>query len=291
MNIENFLNTDHVQRNRWWHWLLGTFVIITASTVVGVTFIISASVLGDHIASDISHRISLYLFPLSLFLCLWLVVRFWYKEPFLKLFTSAKQFRWKYFRRAAIIVLLSTVIYAALYSFYDPSILHRMQDNFTQPLYWSLLIAVLILVPFQATSEELFFRGYLNRAVNRYIKSPWIIFIITSGTFAALHLGNLNIGNQTFPYLTQMFAFGFFMCVLLFFEGGLESAISYHILNNIMTVFIIGHPSPEQLQNGLIIDHSPFAIWLLTISKIITMGLTCAVIIWANRKWGSIVHG
>ncbi len=217
---------------------------------------------------------------------LWLMTKFWHKESFLNIFTASHKFRWGYLWRAALIVTLTSLIFIGLNYLFVPSDFDGFQLNNDLSLYWKLLIITLIFVPFQAGSEELLLRGYLNRAIARYVKNPWIVFFITSAGFAALHAANPEAAGQLWPYLTLIFTFGFFMCVLLYFEGGLESAISFHVINNIFAFSLTGYRDPDLPESALFTADIPDIAWSQTLWTIATMSITCGLIIWANRKWG-----
>jgi len=288
MNVQNFLSTDNLQRNRWWHWVLGVVFIIASWILLsiciylfGISPLISS---GDY--SKIAEHTALLISFLPLILGLWLTVRFWHKDAFIKIFTAASHFRWGYFWRAALIVGLASAILTGLNYLIAPDDFKDYKINSDLSLYWKLLIVTLIFVPFQAASEELFLRGYLNRALSGYIKNPWIIFLITSASFAALHAWNPEAAGQLWPYLTLIFMFGFFMCVILYFEGGLESAISYHIMNNLIVFGLLGYSDPDLPDSALYVSDIPDVIWTDAFWAGLSMSITCATIIWANRKWG-----
>jgi len=88
------------------------------------------------------------------------------------------------------------------------------------------------------------------------------------------------------PYLASIFLFGMAMCVLLYFEGGIESAIGAHIANNIFVFALLGYEDPILPNTAFftlgepVIACSDFAVELGMMIVLI------AVIIWANRKWG-----
>lgn len=152
--------------------------------------------------------------------------------------------------------------------------------------YLKLLLITLILVPIQATSEELLCRGYLNQALIKYLRAPWLVFIITSAGFAILHAANPEASGQMGPYLASIFLFGLAMCALLYFEGGIESAIGAHIANNIFVFGLLGYKDSELPNTALFTLGEPVIRWSdFGIECVITL-ILITLIIWANRKWG-----
>ncbi|HKS90095.1 MAG TPA: type II CAAX endopeptidase family protein [Stellaceae bacterium] len=63
---------------------------------------------------------------------------------------------------------------------------------------WVLAI-VAVLIPFQAASEEMLFRGYLTQALGRLVRSRIVIAVIVGLAWGALHLN--AYGPLTIPYL------------------------------------------------------------------------------------------
>jgi uncharacterized protein len=74
------------------------------------------------------------------------------------------------------------------------------QPRFAAPgmSFWALA-AILVLVPFQAASEEMLFRGYLTQALGRIARSRVLIAMIVGVVFGAMHFG--AYGPLTLPYL------------------------------------------------------------------------------------------
>lgn len=100
---------------------------------------------------------------------------------------------------------------------------------------WSLALTTLalafLLVPFQAAAEELMFRGAMMQVLGAWIKNPIIPILLPSLLFALAHVydvwGMLSVGllGVTCAWLTWR-------------TGGLEAAISLHVVNN-LGVFVI----------------------------------------------------
>lgn len=223
---------------------------------------------------------------LPIFFSILFIYKAWHKRPLSALMTAAAHFRWGYLGRTVFIIF---AFYGALslieYQFF-PDEYEGLTLQTDMSVYLKFLLITLILVPFQATAEELLFRGYLNQALIKYLKSPWIVFIITSLGFAFIHGWNPEAEGQMGPYMASIFLFGFAMCVLLYFEGGIESAIGAHIANNIFVFAILGYEDPSLPNTALLTLGEPVIQWH---DFAIELGITIVLmtlIIWANRKWG-----
>jgi len=98
------------------------------------------------------------------------------------------------------------------------------EDN---PAFLASLLVILLIVPFQAAAEEYVFRGYLGQMVGRWLRHPaWAILLpVPLFTFGHLYdaIGLISV---------SVFAVG--AGWVTWRTGGLEAAISLHIVNNLV---------------------------------------------------------
>jgi len=224
----------HQGESRWWSWLVGmafigsftTGCILLARNIYSLFPVTLGNLITKSFSSETFTYILLLINFLPIFVAIIIAQKIWHLRPIKKLLTSASRFRWNYLFRTMFIIF----VFYGLLSFGEflifPNEYEALQFQTNFSVYFKLLIITLIFVPFQAASEELLCRGYLNQALVKYIGSPWVVFIITSAGFAALHAGNPEASGQLGPYLSSIFLFGMAMCVLLYFEGGIESVLS-----------------------------------------------------------------
>ena len=89
------------------------------------------------------------------------------------------------------------------------------------------MVIVLLMVPFQATAEEVVFRGLFLQVLGSWMKSPWLAIGLSSLAFAVMHIydiwGLLAVGLM-----------GLVAAWLTWKTGGLEAAIAIHIMNNLI---------------------------------------------------------
>ena len=89
------------------------------------------------------------------------------------------------------------------------------------------LVAVLLVVPFQAAAEEYLFRGYLMQLVGSWSRFAIVPVVVTTPLFVAGHgyglWGLLDVG-----------LFGLTAAILTIRTGGLEAAIATHAANNVV---------------------------------------------------------
>lgn len=88
-------------------------------------------------------------------------------------------------------------------------------------------LLILILVPFQATAEEVVFRGLFMQVLGSWLKNPWFAILIPSVGFALAHIydiwGLMAVGLM-----------GVVAAWLTWRTGGLEAAIAIHVINNLV---------------------------------------------------------
>lgn len=283
----------HQGESRWWSWLVGmafigsftTGCILLARNIYSLFPVTLGNLITKSFSSETFTYILLLINFLPIFVAIIIAQKIWHLRPIKKLLTSASRFRWNYLFRTMFIIF----VFYGLLSFGEflifPNEYEALQFQTNFSVYFKLLIITLIFVPFQAASEELLCRGYLNQALVKYIGSPWVVFIITSAGFAALHAGNPEASGQLGPYLSSIFLFGMAMCVLLYFEGGIESAIGAHIANNVFVFALLGYEDPYLPNTSLFTLGEPVIGWKDFGIEVVMTIILIALIIWANRKW------
>ncbi|MET7328760.1 CPBP family intramembrane glutamic endopeptidase [Nonomuraea sp. NPDC005650] len=142
---------------------------------------------------------------------------------------------------------------------------------------WSVflppLIVIVLLVPFQAAAEEYMFRGWFVQAVGAHVRNPVWSIVIGSAVFMSLH-------GYSWAGLVDVFGFGVVMGFLAVRTGGLEAAISLHVLNNLLAfgqAAAAGHledalnqgkvPVPWQALSGTLVQLGVYAFGVLYLAK------------------------
>lgn len=269
------------------------FVFIVLIYVIGATLIaipyveILVSTNADLGKPGLLDYLFLCLTFLPLFFGVWLVQKFWHKRSLTRLLTYTAQFRWRNFWNAILVFLIVMAVYMAMSALLWPEHWDEYQLNtdWNLVLYGGLI--TLIFIPFQAASEEFLMRGYLNQALIKLFKNPWLVFFVTSAGFAALHIGNSEAQGQFVPYILAIFLFGFAACILVYFEGGLESAIGWHVINNIFVFSLFGYEDPSLPTTALFYTPPPVIGWSEVGWEVLILSLIVSGTIWLNRKTGA----
>ncbi len=103
--------------------------------------------------------------------------------------------------------------------------------NLTSGIVWNsqvlaMLIAIILLVPVQATAEEIVFRGLAMNIIGSWLRHPAWAVLIPVPMFVAGHLYDL-------PGLIDVGIFAVIVGTLTIITGGLEAGIAFHIVNNV----------------------------------------------------------
>ncbi len=136
-------------------------------------------------------------------------------------------------------------------------------------------LVILLTTPLQAAGEEYAFRGYGLQALGSWVRHPWFAVLITSLLFATAH------GGQSLPLFLDRFAFGVVAAVLTLRTGGLEAAIAFHVVNNMI---ILGLSSAAgALEPSLTVSD---ASWGVVAIDVLGMVAYAAVALWLARRVG-----
>lgn len=122
----------------------------------------------------------------------------------------------------------------------------EVRNVFSSERFWGFAIVSLLLIPLQAGAEEVVFRGYFNQGLVHLTRHKWIAFALTSFGFMAMHLSNpealAGAASGTLPIvMSGYFFFGFAMCLLVWLDDGLETAIGVHAGNNCFAAIVVNY--------------------------------------------------
>jgi len=207
------------------------------------------------------------------------------KRKFLTLITPYKRINWKriFVGFSIFFVLLAIVSFGSL--LINP-------DNFVFNItnwreYAFLILASLILVPIQTTSEELVFRGVLLQWLAKFTKSPIILSLIIGGIFGAMHFLNPEMSYGWIVGLDYIFS-GFILTYITAKTNSLEYAIGAHAANN---VFLCLFFTMEQDVAGNIPSmfmELEINIYVTVLSSIIIQSIFAYIVLKRNKKEQSL---
>lgn len=129
--------------------------------------------------------------------------------------------------------------------------------------FGGLLLNLLIIALIPAVGEEMTFRGVLQQALTRRLKSPHVAIILSAAIFSFIHF-------QFYGFLPRMFL-GVLLGYMFYITDSLWPCMLMHFLNNGTTVVLY------YLNNkGIIhvdVEHLGAELWMVALSALLTTGL------------------
>ena len=129
--------------------------------------------------------------------------------------------------------------------------------------FGGLLLNLLIIALIPAVGEEMTFRGVLQQALTRHLKSPHVAIILSAAIFSFIHF-------QFYGFLPRMFL-GVLLGYMFYITDSLWPCMLMHFLNNGTTVVLYN------LNNkGIIhvdVEHLGAELWMVALSALLTTGL------------------
>ncbi len=309
-NGKKYFELTRFGQNDFWIWIGGACLII-AGFIVGQT-IAGAFLLGSLFAKNpyametiskdmetantelmamLGSNPMLYGIMLASFavplIATFVVVSKMHKRFSRTVLTAAENFRWKRLFFAAALTLIVAGAFSALGHYSGDS---PLKFTYNPQAFLIFALISLLLIPIQSAAEEIVVRGYFNQWLGHYLSNKWIVFAITSALFASLHLANpesqssANDGQlEHFMIMGSYFLFGFILCAIVYFEGGLEAVIGIHAANNLFAATLVNYEGSVLPTPSLFLSGNPDGQGSLT-AIMIYMGIVGAVLFFTRRK-------
>jgi membrane protease YdiL (CAAX protease family) len=132
----------------------------------------------------------------------------------------------------------------------------RRQDWTGWSTFVPAMAVMLVLVVFQATTEEYLCRGFVLQTVGSLFATPLPGIVVQAVLFAALH------GVGTVPGMVDVFVYAVMLGWLTVRTGGLEAAIAVHVGQNLMGVFVNVATLPAEVTQAATDKTIADASWL-----------------------------
>ena len=248
----DFIQKGFVGENKSWMYVLTMVLVFIAIQLASIPLMIVAffEVGGDlkkfqkgaeSSFMDIGMNSSLFLFLmiftfiialLALFLC----VRFIHKKKFISIITSRKKVDWSRVFYAFSLWGIISVISVFIGMYLSPE---DYVWNFKPAPFFTLLFVSFVFLPFQTSSEELIFRGYLMQGFGTLVKNRWFPLISTSVIFGLLHGMNPEVEKLGYTLMVFYIGTGLFYGITTLMDEGTELALGLHASNNIIAAFLV----------------------------------------------------
>lgn len=292
MFIEQGINAE----NKFWKYLLGSVVILFASTLGQIPFLLAVflkSFLNDEknpIKSldpmrAFDSNLTLFLLLLSFAFAIFgvfLVVKYFHNQPFLKIVTSRKQLDWRRilfsFTIWTIFTILSTYV---LYYFNQGNFIY----NFKLVPFIILFFVGIVMFPIQTSCEEFVFRGYLMQGFGNLSLNKWFPLVMTSVIFGSLHLFNPEVDKMGYIILVYYIGTGFLLGILTLMDEGMELSLGFHAANNLIGALLISSEWSVFQTNSMLKDISePSAGIDIILPVLVVYPILLSIFSW-KYKW------
>lgn len=245
-----FIEQGIKSENKFWKYIIGSLIIIFASFLGQVPLLIALFYetlikgkpypsTNDDIMSFFEPNLTLFLILISFVFAMFgifFVIKYLHNQTMLSITTSRSRVDWNRvlfsFSVWSVFTILSTFLFYVL----NPT---DFIINF-KPIPFAILVVIgTLLIPFQTSTEEYIFRGYLMQGFANLSKNKWFPLVMTSVIFGVMHLSNpevSKIGNIVFVYYIGT---GLFLGIITLMDEGLELALGFHAANNLVSALLV----------------------------------------------------
>ena len=248
---ERFYLNASLGRNGWWRWGFGFVGIILIWQGIGsIPWLVACQYLrgsqtlnfscdGVMISGDslVPHFVlSFYPFIIGI-IGVWLAVKLLHRKDLTHVVTGRASFD---YNRTVYAILIGLILYSGW--FLVGVAVFQDEIRFQAPNFWEYLtffLFAIVLVPYQAGFEEVFFRGYILQRFILLGRSKWFLVSASAVVFVLPHLLNPEPwAYGPVPYILSLLLFGAFVTVITLLDGGIELAVGYHALNNLFITLV-----------------------------------------------------
>lgn len=166
-----------------------------------------------------------------------LLIKPFHGRSYKSVFNGVSAIRWRRIFTGFGIWFAIMALYLAVSVGLDPS---NFSLNNTSWSLLGLIIVSLLMLPFQATFEEVLFRGYLMQGIGVWTRSRITALIVTALLFGLMHSINPEIKEYGFwLVMPQYLVFGLTFGLITILDDGIELAMGAHAANNIfISIFV-----------------------------------------------------
>ncbi len=246
MFIEQGIKSD----NKFWKYILGSFIIICASFVGQLPLLIGVlyetmyngkpyPTSNEAVMRFFDPNLTLFLILISfvfIMLGIVLVVRNLHGQTMLSVTTSRAKIDWKRVGFSFMIWSVFTIVSTLLFYFSNPS---DFVVNF-KPIPFAILVAIgVLLIPIQTSSEEYIFRGYLMQGFANLAQNKWFPLLMTSVIFGGMHIFNPEVAKIGYIVLVYYIGTGLLLGIITLMDEGMELALGFHAANNLVGALLV----------------------------------------------------
>ena len=292
MFVEQGVNRE----NKFWKYIVGSLLIILASTVGQIPLLIAIVVKvfsegktmptsGEDLMKVVDSNLSLFLVLLSFAVAMvgfYFVITLFHKQTFLSVTTSRKKVDWKRILFSFTLWSIFTIV-STVYSYYSSP--ENFVINF-QPLPFVILFFIsIVFIPIQTSTEEYVFRGYLMQGFANLSKNKWFPLLMTSVIFGTMHIVNPEVSKMGYIIMIYYVGTGLLLGIMTLMDEGMELALGFHAANNLITALLVTSDWSALQTNSVLKDISNPAVGSDVILPIIIVFPLILIIMSKKYNW------
>lgn len=245
-----FIENGFLPENKFWKYLVGSLLIIIASTIGQMPWVIAIAVKSFQSGKqfpttemammnflELNTTLFLLLFSFVVaFFAIILVLKYLHKQKVVSVTTSRKKVDWKRILFSFSLWGVFTAGSTFMMYYTNPT---DFVWNFKPVPFLILAIIGTLLIPIQTSTEEFVFRGYLMQGFALLAKNRWFPLVMTSVIFGSMHIANPEVEKMGYIILVYYIGTGFFLGIITLMDEGMELALGFHAANNLVTALLV----------------------------------------------------
>jgi membrane protease YdiL (CAAX protease family) len=291
-----FVEQGVTLENKFWKYIVGSLLIILASTVGQIPLLIAIVVKvfsegktmptsGEDLMKVVDSNLSLFLVLLSFAVAMvgfYFVITLFHKQTFLSVTTSRKKVDWKRILFSFTLWSIFTIV-STVYSYYSSP--ENFVINF-QPIPFVILFFIsIVFIPIQTSTEEYVFRGYLMQGFANLSKNKWFPLLMTSVIFGTMHIVNPEVSKMGYIIMIYYIGTGLLLGIMTLMDEGMELALGFHAANNLITALLVTSDWSALQTNSVLKDISNPAVGSDVILPIIIVFPLILIIMSKKYNW------
>jgi membrane protease YdiL (CAAX protease family) len=236
--------------NTFWKYIVGSLLIIMASFVGQIPMLLGIVYetlvnkkrypsSNEEVMRFFEPNITLFLLLISFVFALigiYFVVRYLHNQTMLSVTTSRPKIDWSRVFFSFFLWAVFTIITTLFFYWSNP-------ENFTvnfKPVPFAILVVIgVVLVPFQTSTEEYVFRGYLMQGFANLSGNKWFPLLMTSVIFGMMHISNPEVAKMGNIIMIYYIGTGLFLGIITLMDEGMELALGFHAANNLVSALLV----------------------------------------------------
>jgi membrane protease YdiL (CAAX protease family) len=236
--------------NQFWKYIVGSILIIMASFVGQIPMLLGIVYetlvnkkrypsSNEEVMRFFEPNMTLFLLLISFVFALigiYFVVRYLHNQTMLSVTTSRPKIDWSRVFFSFFLWAVFTIITTLFFYWSNP-------ENFTvnfKPVPFAILVVIgVVLMPFQTSTEEYVFRGYLMQGFANLSGNKWFPLLMTSVIFGLMHISNPEVAKMGNIIMIYYIGTGLFLGIITLMDEGMELALGFHAANNLVSALLV----------------------------------------------------